>query len=91
MSAEEIQKLVVRQLIDRVKCRLAVINAEENLNPQKQYDTYCGADNCVCLEDRLEDPSAIRDDDKDVNDRNDANDSNGEDDILWDWNGGIWC
>jgi hypothetical protein len=113
MSADGIEKLVVLKLIDRVKRRLAIIAAEEaeqkakeNLNSQKQYGTYCGADNCECPQDRREDPPAIRsgsptfvdtsginerdDYEEDSNGRNDANDLN-DDDVLWDWNGGIWC
>jgi hypothetical protein len=47
--------LVVLQLIDRVKSRLAVEaeqKAKESLNPQMQYDIHSGPpgrrDNCEC-------------------------------------------
>ncbi|CCX16793.1 Protein of unknown function [Pyronema omphalodes CBS 100304] len=67
MTADELEELVILQLIDRIKNRLAVINAEqaeqkakESLYPQKQDGIYCGTDNCECPQDRSEGPLATR-------------------------------
>jgi hypothetical protein len=67
MTADDLEGLVILQLIDRIKNRLAAINAEkaekkanENPNHQKQYGVGCGADNCECPQDRSEDPPATR-------------------------------